>query len=98
MTWTSPAGRWSTSWSTPAYLPRIRAANDDLARRCALESTRLAQRSIMTRAVLSPVRVDAGDVTYEVPPGWLVSTLLPLLNTAAPDLTRWDPIDGPVKG
>ncbi len=76
----------------PAHLPRVRAGESDLARRCALESTRMAQRSIMTRAVLSPVPVDTGDVTYEVPSGWMVATLLPLLNTtAAPDLSRWDP-------
>jgi cytochrome P450 len=75
----------------PEYVPRIRSREDDLARRCALESTRLAQRSIMTRAVLSPVCVDTGDATYEVPPGWMVATLLPLLNTTTPDLTQWDP-------
>jgi cytochrome P450 len=76
----------------PSYLRRVRDGEDDLARRCALESTRLAQRSIMTRAVLSAVRVDTGDNTYEVPPGWMIATLLPLLNTsAAPDLARWDP-------
>ena len=80
----------------PAYVPRVRDGRqdgqDDLARRCALESTRLAQRSIMTRVVLSAVCVDTGDNTYEVPPGWLIATLLPLLNTsAAPDLARWDP-------
>jgi cytochrome P450 len=84
----------------PGYLSRVRAGlqegrdngNDDLARRCALESTRLAQRSIMTRAVLTAVCVDTGDITYEVPPGWMIATLLPLLNaSAAPDLARWDP-------
>ena len=31
------------------------AGDTDLAQRCALESTRLAQRSIMSRTVLSPV-------------------------------------------
>lgn len=66
-------------------------ADDDLVRRCALESTRMAQRSIMTRAVLAPVCLDVGTVTYEVPPGWMIATLLPLLNTATPDLSRWDP-------
>ena len=46
----------------------------------------------MTRAVLSPVRFDTGEVTYEVPPGWTIATLLPLLNTsAAPGLEQWDP-------
>ncbi len=46
----------------------------------------------MTRAVLSPVRFDTGEVTYQVPPGWTIATLLPLLNTsAAPGLQHWDP-------
>ena len=44
----------------PAHLARVVAADPDLAQRCALESTRLAQRSIMSRAVLSPVCLDTG--------------------------------------
>jgi cytochrome P450 len=76
----------------PATAEQIVAGDADLARRCALESTRLAQRSIMSRTVLKPISLDTGDVTYEVPPGWTVATLLPLLNaTAAPGLAGWDP-------
>jgi cytochrome P450 len=79
----------------PAEAERVRSGGPDIAdfaQRCALESTRLAQRSIMTRTVLSPVRLDTGDVAYEVPPGWTIATLLPLLNTsAAPGLQDWDP-------
>ena len=79
----------------PTHLERIRLGGGDVAdlvQRCALESTRLAQRSIMTRAVLSPVRFDTGAVTYQVPPGWTIATLLPLLNTsAAPGLDEWNP-------
>lgn len=79
----------------PAALERIRLGDKnsaDLARRCALESTRLAQRSIMTRTVLSSVSFDTGEVTYQVPPGWNIATLLPLLNSsAAPGLQHWDP-------
>ncbi|WIM88649.1 cytochrome P450 [Candidatus Mycobacterium wuenschmannii] len=75
----------------PSYVPRV-VDDADLAQRCALESTRLAQRSIMPRAVLAPVTLDTGDVRYEVPAGWTIATLLPLLNTsAAPGLERWDP-------
>ncbi len=75
----------------PGHLTRV-VADADLAQRCALESTRLAQRSIMARTVLSPVNLDTGDVSYQVPPGWTIATLLPLLNTsAAPGLERWDP-------
>ena len=76
----------------PAHLARVVAGDADLAQRCALESTRLAQRSIMSRAVLSPVTLDTGEVSYQVPPGWTIATLLPLLNTsAAPGLEHWDP-------
>ena len=73
-------------------LASVRAGDADLARRAALESTRIAQRSIMSRTVTAPVALDTGDVTYDVPPGWTIATLLPLLNTtAAPGLDAWDP-------
>ena len=76
----------------PAELDAVIGGDGELAQRCALESTRLAQRSIMSRTVLSPVDLDTGDVTYRVPAGWTIATLLPLLNTsAAPGLDRWDP-------
>ena len=79
----------------PEQLARVRGGDPesaDLAQRCALESTRMAQRSIMTRTVLSAVEFDTGAVTYQVPPGWTIATLLPLLNTSvAPGLQRWDP-------
>lgn len=76
----------------PAELEAVVGGDGDLAQRCAMESTRLAQRSIMSRAVLAPVDLDTGDVTYRVPAGWTIATLLPLLNTsAAPGLEHWDP-------
>jgi cytochrome P450 len=76
----------------PAELERVCLGDNEFARSCALESTRLAQRSIMTRTVLTPVDFDTGEVTYRVPPGWNLATLLPLLNTSvAPGLERWDP-------
>jgi cytochrome P450 len=77
----------------PAHLRRVAGGDTEFAQRCALESTRMAQRSIMSRAVLSPVDLDTGDVTYRVPSGWTIATLLPLLNTsAAPGLDRWEPV------
>jgi cytochrome P450 len=76
----------------PAQLKRVSLDDNAFAQSCALESTRMAQRSIMARTVLSPVTFDTGEVSYQVPPGWTIATLLPLLNTsAAPGLTRWDP-------
>ncbi len=76
----------------PTELAAVLAGDSALAERCALESTRLAQRSIMARTVLRPVTFDTGDRAYAVPPGWTIATLLPLLNTtAAPGLAVWDP-------
>jgi len=76
----------------PDELARVLDGDADLADRCALESTRLAQRSIMARHVLQPVAFDAGDATYDLARGSTVATLLPLLNTtAAPGLEVWDP-------
>ena len=63
-----------------------------LAEQCALESTRLAQRSIMSRYVLRAIRLDVGDNVLTVAPGTTVATLLPLTNiTATPGLDHWDP-------
>ena len=76
----------------PAELAHVAAGDTELAQRCALESIRMAQRSIMARAVLAPVDLDTGDTTYRVPAGWTIATLLPLLNTsAAPGLEHWRP-------
>ena len=76
----------------PNEQQRVADGDSEFAQRCSLESTRLAQRSIMSRAVLAPVDLDTGDVTYRVPAGWTIATLLPLLNTsAAPGLQTWDP-------
>lgn len=76
----------------PAHQQRIRDGDKDFTQRCALESTRLAQRSIMSRTVLAPVELNTGEITYQVPPGWTIATLLPLLNTsAASGLDTWDP-------
>ena len=67
----------------PMPAQRVASGDHEFAQRCALESTRLAQRSIMSRAVLSPVDLDTGDRIYRVPAGWTIATLLPLLNTSA---------------
>jgi cytochrome P450 len=76
----------------PPELKRVAEGDDVFARSCALESTRLAQRSIMSRAVLTPIDLNTGDVTYRVPAGWTIATLLPLLNTSvAPGLETWNP-------
>ncbi len=76
----------------PDELARVRGGDRARAEVCALESIRLAQRSIMARYVMAPMTVDVGDAVYEVPTGVTVATLLPLTNTsAAPGLASWDP-------
>ncbi len=60
--------------------------------RCVLESIRIAQRSIMLRAVLEPVVIDDGSVLYSVSAGATLATFLPLTNlVGAPGLDRYDP-------
>jgi len=76
----------------PAEVARLRSGDRARAEACALESTRLAQRSIMARYVLAPVSLDVGTAVLEVPAGVTIATLLPLTNTtAAPGLDTWEP-------
>jgi len=76
----------------PAFADRVRAGEVQLANQCALESTRLAQRSIMGRTVLATVELDDGSTCYTVEPGATIATLLPLTNTSAgPGLDDWQP-------
>jgi cytochrome P450 len=74
-------------------LQRVRSGDDPtLLERCALESTRLGQRSVMLRAVLQPTTVRDEHHAYHVDPGAQIATLLPLTNTSAmPGLARYDP-------
>ncbi len=77
----------------PEDLARVRAGDGEHAERCALETTRLAQRSIMAppRAGPGHVRRSARRPT-RCRPGTTIATLLPLLNTSAgPGLDRWHP-------
>jgi cytochrome P450 len=76
----------------PAESARVRAGDHARAEQCALESIRLAQRSIMARYVTSEVTVDVGGRVHRVSPGVTIATLLPLTNAdAAPGLGVWDP-------
>jgi cytochrome P450 len=61
----------------------VAAGDRDFAQLCALESTRLAQRSIMPRYVLQPVDLDTDEGTFRVSPAVTVAILLPLLNSSA---------------
>jgi cytochrome P450 len=76
----------------PDVLARARNGESGLLERCALESTRLGQRSVMLRAVLAPCDVRDEQHTYRVAPGAQIATLLPLTNTsAAPGLDAYAP-------
>ncbi len=75
----------------PELAAAIRAGDHALAERCALESTRIAQRSIMLRAVLRPIEVDDGARVWKVEPGVTLATLLPVTNLATEDLRTYDP-------
>ncbi len=76
----------------PDVLARVHDGEPGLVERCALESTRLGQRSVMLRAVLAPVEVRDEHHTSRVSPGAQIATLLPLTNTtAAAGLERYDP-------
>lgn len=76
----------------PDESARVGAGDRTRAEVCALESTRLAQRSIMARYVVQPVIIDVGNAAHDVGVGVTIATLLPLTNTsAAPGLESWDP-------
>ena len=76
----------------PDEAEEVRLGETGLAETCALESTRMAQRSIMARFTLASFSIDLEEGPLEVPAGMTVATLLPLTNrSAAPGLDCWDP-------
>jgi cytochrome P450 len=76
----------------PSQRERVVAGDQTFAESCALESTRLAQRSLMARYVLAPVTLDVGDRVLAVDPGITIATLLPLTNTSsAAGFDEWRP-------
>ena len=76
----------------PDEAEQVRDGATSLAEACALESTRLSQRSIMARYTLAPCTLELEDGPLRLPPGMTVATLLPLTNrSAAPGLDHWDP-------
>ena len=76
----------------PDSSKRVRDGDPVWAEQCAMESTRMGQRSIMSRYVLEPVSLFDGTDTFVVERGVTISTLLPLTNTtSAPGYDTWDP-------
>jgi cytochrome P450 len=73
-------------------LERVAAGDTQLLERCALESTRIGQCSLMSRTVINELELDTGTVHYRVSPGVTIATMLALTNTsAAPGLDHYDP-------
>jgi cytochrome P450 len=58
---------------------------------CALESIRLAQRSLTLRKVMQPCRVSDGATEWRLQPGVYVATLLSVGNQALPGHADFDP-------
>ena len=76
----------------PGVQEGVRAGDRGLTERSALESIRMAQRSIMLREVVSPITLSIDGVDYTLQPGVQLATLLPLTNqSAAPGLDTFDP-------
>ena len=76
----------------PHIADQIRAGDRALAERCALESTRIAQRSLMSRAVLRDVDFETDRGPSRVAKGDSIATVLALTNTTAgPGLDAYDP-------
>ena len=76
----------------PRILARVAAGDAQLLERCALESTRIGQCSLMSRTVMNELVLDTGTTRYHVSPGVTIATMLALTNTtAAPGLDRYDP-------
>lgn len=76
----------------PELLERVRGGDLELLERCANESIRLAQRSIVLRRALRPVEIADEKTRYRVAPGGFLATMMSVTNTtAAPGLDAFDP-------
>ena len=76
----------------PDVLARVTAGDAALLERCALESTRMGQCSVMSRTVLHEIEIDDGTTRFRLAPGVTLATMLALTNTsAAPGLDHYDP-------
>lgn len=76
----------------PALLEAVRKGDDALLERCAHESIRLRQRSIVLRRILKPCTLADENATYRLEPGLSLATMMSVTNTtAAPGLDRFDP-------
>ncbi len=78
--------------AAPEDLSAVRAGDEAMLERYAYESIRVAQRSITMRQVLRPLDFDAGESSFHLTPGILITTMLSVTNTtASPPLRTFDP-------
>ncbi len=76
----------------PDLLEAVRTGDDALLERCAHESIRLRQRSIVLRRIMKPCSLSDEQATYQLEPGLSLATMMSVTNTtAAPGLDRFDP-------
>jgi cytochrome P450 len=76
----------------PDVRARVAAGDAPLLERCAMESIRIGQCSVILRSVMQEVEIDDGTTRYTLAPGVTVATMLALTNTtAAPGLDAYDP-------
>ncbi len=76
----------------PELLDKVRSGDDALLERCAHESIRLRQRSIVLRRILKPCTIETEEATYALEPGIFLATTMAVTNTTALDgLERFDP-------
>lgn len=80
----------------PKMLAQVREASAsgdyELLERCAHETIRLRQRSIVLRKVLRPVQINDGQITHEIEPGAYLATMMSATNcSAAANLTHFEP-------
>jgi cytochrome P450 len=76
----------------PALLEAVRAGDDALLERCAHESIRLRQRSIVLRRILAPCVLTTEHARHALEPGLFLATMMSVTNTsAAPGLDAFDP-------
>jgi cytochrome P450 len=76
----------------PEILARVAAGDAALLERCALESTRMGQCSVILRTVMNDIDFHDGNTQYRLARGMTLGTMLALTNTtAAPGLDCYDP-------
>ncbi|MEM9175201.1 MAG: cytochrome P450 [Myxococcota bacterium] len=76
----------------PALLARVREGDEGLLERCAHESIRLRQRSIVLRRILRPCVIEDESHAYGLEPGLFLATMMSVTNVrGVAGLDRFDP-------